>query len=146
VIAAAGVLLGGATVAVATPVDRVEKPEYVVAIAGPAQTGPGARSAFAVTVAARGTFHVNHEYPTSFRVDPPPAGVRFPREKIDRQTGVVLEPCGAGQDACSARMLVPFVAGAAGEARLGGTLAFSVCDDERCLIEKVAVSLPVAIR
>jgi hypothetical protein len=125
---------------------RVERPEFVVAIAGPAQTGAGASSAFAVTVAARGSFHVNHEYPSSFRVAPAAPGLRYPREKVDRATGIVLEPCGAGENACSARLLVPFIAETAGAHTVGGTLAFSVCDDARCLIEKVAVSLPVAAR
>lgn len=139
---------------------RVEKPEYVVGIAGPSQTAAGAPSAFAVTVRVRGDFHLNHDYPSNFRVAAA-GGLRYPREKVDRASGIVLEPCGAGappkdgagseattpkSEWCSARLFVPFVAEAAGAHSVGGTLAFSVCDDERCLIEKVAVALPVAVK
>jgi hypothetical protein len=139
----AAALLAAATAAGSA---RVERPEFVVTITGPAEVSAGRASAFAVSVAASGTFHLNEDYPSSFRVADPPVGVRYPREKVDRASGIVLEPCGAGAKACSARLLVPFVADAPGTHTVGGTLAFSVCDDDRCLIERVPVSLSIAFR
>ena len=39
-----------------------------------------------------------------------------------------------------------FTAAATGETRLSGTVAFSVCNPDRCLIEKVPLTATVAAR
>jgi hypothetical protein len=134
------------------PPAKVERPEFVVAaVAPPAGVARGEEAALEVTLEARGTFHVNAEYPSSFRVADAPAGLRYPRAKIDRASGLRAEPCAdrAGDrkgQACRVRVTVPFVAEAAGTHAVGGVLAFSVCDKERCLIEKIALAAPVTAR
>ncbi len=125
---------------------RVEKPQYVVTLTPTGEARKGADAAFDVKLEARGTFHVNADYPTSFRVNA--AGpVRYPKAKIDKASGLTNEPCSKKpDDACAVKARVPFVADTAGDHTVGGVLAFSVCDDEQCLIEKVPITLAVSVR
>jgi hypothetical protein len=88
------------------------------------------------------TFHLNDDYPLNFTIVPSD-GIVFKKPRFDRRDGIVFEAC--GKDAthrCRALVPVPFTASTAG--RAGGVLAFSACDAEECVIEKVAVSVPVS--
>lgn len=85
-----------------------------------------------VTVDAKGGYHINDKYPYRFKLtDPAPAGVKYPKPVVGRDDGTFSET--------KAVLRVPFVAESAGEAKVGGTLSFSVCSDEKCLIEKQAL-------
>lgn len=84
-----------------------------------------------VTVEAKGGYHINDKYPYRFKLSEPPAGVSYPKAVVGREDGTFTEK--------KAVLRVPFVATNAGEAKVGGTLSFSVCSDEKCLIDKQAL-------
>jgi hypothetical protein len=105
----------------------------------------GERGAAVITLTARDGFHVNEEYPLSFR----PAAVPelgLDKERYGKVDGLVLEPCEAGgKDACTAKLPVAFTPTASGTLTLAGTLAFSVCNPEKCLIEQAELGVPIDV-
>ena len=111
----------------------------------PPSVNPGKPSTVGVRVASRGGYHVNLEYPMAFRPSPE-STVTFEGSRIPLRP-VATSPCqGHPQESCAITLDLPFVAPAGGEGRLGGTLAFSVCSAERCLIEKVPLFTRVSSR
>jgi hypothetical protein len=53
-------------------------------------------------------------------------------------------PCpGDAKQVCSASLVLPYTPPAGGSARVAGVFAFSVCTAERCLIQKVPLSIAV---
>lgn len=123
---------------------RAEESEWVASgtVARAVQDAP---ATFDVEVVARGGFHVNAEYPLSFRPVPSSAA-DFAKPRFDRDDGLVLEPCaGDARDACRARLPIAFTPRTAGAFRVGGTLSFSVCSAEKCLIRKVDLAVPVEV-
>jgi hypothetical protein len=56
-------------------------------------------------------------------------------------------PCEAKpEEACGLELVVPYFVARPGSYTVGGTIRFSVCDDDRCLIEKVELSRSVVAR
>lgn len=124
------------------PGPTAEAPEYAVTIVGPGSATVGAEAAARITITARAGLKVNQEYPVAFRPEGH-EGVRFGDGKV-KLTLSELEPCpGKPADACAAKATLPFVPERAGASTVAGVLQFSVCDAERCLIEKAALALPV---
>lgn len=81
-----------------------------------------------VELEARSGFHVNGDYPIHF--DGP--------TRLDRQSFQV--------DQHHARAPVPVTIEKAGPVRVAGVLAFSVCDANRCLIDKIPLEVSVTAR
>lgn len=138
------VALGLATQS-AEPPAHAEKPEWVLDAQAPDHAVRGARSTLILDLKARAGFHVNDDYPLNFK----PAsneGVTYAKARFDRSDGLLLDACSAdASHHCAARLPVSFTPGQAGTARVGGTLSFSACDENRCLIEKVRLSVLVAV-
>lgn len=132
--------------ALALAAPRVEKPEYVVELVAPKTIEHGQAATATVRVSTRAGYHVNGEYPTSFRLDAS-AGVTTAQKSVDKKQ-FALAACAAphAQDACSAEAKVAFTVDKAGDAKVSGVVAFGVCDAERCLIEKVAVDAAMRAR
>jgi hypothetical protein len=88
-----------------------------------------------VVLQAKPPYHCNAEYPHKFTLAPA-AGVTYPA------------PIAKGMQVTPAEgvLAVPIVAGPAGQATIKGNLAFSVCTEERCLVEKRELALDVDIR
>jgi hypothetical protein len=85
-------------------------------------------------------------YPMSFR-PAPAATATFQGEKVALGEGADRTSCADPPgEACAVSAPLRFTAREAGEARVAGTVAFSVCSPERCLIEKVPLSATVAAR
>ena len=89
----------------------------------------------AVLVAKEG-YHCNADYPHKFKLAAAPAGLTYPQPivkgmQVTPQRGVLK---------------IPVQAQAAGKAIVSGTLQFSVCNDERCLIEKKDLSLALEVK
>jgi hypothetical protein len=83
---------------------------------------------------AKEPFHVNEKYPYKFKLKET-SGLTFPAPLVGKE-GVNLEKA-------RATMRVPFTAQSAGRHTLSGQFAFSVCTDDKCLIEKRELSLLV---
>lgn len=120
-----------------------EAPEYAVSLSAPGAVKAGEAAAATFTITAKGTFHVNADYPLAFI----PGGAdnaRFEGERVKLSAGEKT-PCAAhAEDACAVQVPLPFTAERAGAGQVAGTLAFSVCDPERCLIQKVPLTAPIA--
>lgn len=158
------VVLCGAAVAVAlgySSMARAEAPRpagpaaavasgenYEVALVPPAAARPGAPATAKVVVKAKGPYHVNKDYPMAFRPDAAASTVTFAGDKVPlNQAGAERTACKDHPgESCAVTSPLPFTAKAAGEAKLAGVVAFSVCNPERCLIEKVPVTASVAAK
>ncbi len=128
------------------PGARAEGEGYRVALEAPASARPGAKGTARIVLAARPPFHVNPDYPMSFRPDAA-AGPALAGTRIALGDGAERTACGdRPAELCAVSAPLPFAAPASGEARLSGTVAFSVCTAEKCLIEKVQLAAAVPVR
>lgn len=109
-------------------------PAFTLAISAPSPVRAGQSAAATVTLTARAPYHCNDKYPYKFSADPP-AGVSYPAAVVRG-----MQVAGA-----RASMAIPFVAGAQGRGTIAGTLAFSVCTADRCLVEKRRLSVTVDV-
>jgi hypothetical protein len=96
---------------------------------GPYTVGVG--KSVEIVLDALGGYKVNQEYPYKFKLQPT-AGVTFPIQVVKKDR-VKL-------DKRRATMTVPFTPTSEGAKRVAGQFAFSVCTDEKCLIEKRELS------
>jgi hypothetical protein len=103
--------------------------------------GERAAGTLQIDVRSRAGFHINDEYPLNFRPGLSD-GVQFSRARFDRGDGMTFQACaGEAGRTCSVRIAAGFVRQGAGPAVLNGTVAFSACSEERCIIQKVDVTL-----
>ena len=86
-----------------------------------------------IVLNAKAPFHVNQQYPYKFKLKEAP-GVSYPNMVVGKDA-VKLEPT-------RATLPVPFTADA-GKHTVSGQLAFSVCTDDKCVIEKRDLALEI---
>ena len=107
---------------------------------------PGAAATAQVVLVARGPYHVNRDYPASFRPDAA-STARLAGTRVPLGEGAARTPCkDFPGETCSVSWPLPFTAAASGETRIAGVVSFSVCNPDRCLIEKVSVAAVVPSR
>lgn len=102
----------------------------------PAPLVVGSPGKVEAVLVAKAPYHCNAEYPHKFKLGAPPAGLSYPEAMVK---GMQV---GAERSVLS----IPVVPQKAGPARITGTLMFSVCTDERCLVEKRELSLDVDVK
>jgi hypothetical protein len=87
-----------------------------------------------IVLNAKAPYHVNQQYPYKFKLKDAP-GLKFASPVVTKEA-VKLEP---------ARATVPvaFTPETAGKHTLAGQLSFSVCTDDKCVIEKRELSLDI---
>jgi hypothetical protein len=87
-----------------------------------------------VLLEAKGAFKVNEQYPYKFKLKET-QGIKFPGPVVGKEA-VKLE---------HKRVTLPvgFTPEAAGKHSIGGQLSFSVCTDDKCLIEKRDLALEI---
>jgi hypothetical protein len=119
---------------------RAEAEAWTVALELPAGLRAGAPATARVRVTARAGYHVNLEYPAAFKPDAGAtvtfAGARVPLAAASAEK---VACAGHATDTCQAAFALPFTPGDR-PARLAGTVSFSVCTADRCLIERVALA------
>jgi hypothetical protein len=122
------------------PGARAEGAAWAVGLELPASVARGKPAEARVVVTARAPYHVNRDYPMSFR--PAAAStVAFAGTRIPLGEGALRVACKDHPDeTCSLSAPLPFTAPSGGEASLAGTVSFSVCNPDRCIIEKVMLS------
>lgn len=121
-----------------------EEKNYEVSLSSPALKAGQESSASVITVTATNGFHVNPEYPVSFRPEGSEA-VKFSGERVALTAGTKT-PCAAkAEDACKVEFPLPLTPETAGPAKVAGVVAFSVCSEDKCLIEKVPLSLAIKV-
>lgn len=96
------------------------------------------------SIKARDGFHINADYPMNFQPAGGDAGVSFEKARYELKENVEKAGCaGAAEEICELKAKIPFRAAGAGARKVAGVLAFSVCNPEQCLIEKVQVAADV---
>jgi hypothetical protein len=124
---AAGQVVQGAVVA--------EEP-FSVWLQAVSPISAGAPAKVEAVLVAKAPYHCNAEYPHKFKLGPAPAGLSFP------------EPVVKGMQVTAERsvLAIPVQAQSPGKAAVSGTLSFSVCTDERCLVEKRELALELEVK
>ncbi len=89
-----------------------------------------------VVLSAKGPYKCNDKYPYKLKLDDA-AGLKFP-DKVIKKEAVKLEKT-------KAVMTVAFTPESAGSKTLGGLFSFSVCTDDKCLIEKRKLALDIKV-
>lgn len=89
-----------------------------------------------VVLDAKAPYKVNDKYPYKFKLEPS-AGLKFPNQVV--KEGVKLEQK-------RAVMPVGFTPESSGPKNVRGQFSFSVCTEERCLIEKRDLSLAIDVQ
>jgi hypothetical protein len=117
---------------------RNETDNYVAEIKADSSYKAGAEGAVTVTLTPKNGHHTNAQYPYKFKLDAAPEGVSFPKPLLQRADGTFEETRGLFK--------VPFVAAKAGKVTIAGTLFLSVCSDAHCIIDKVALEVPVDVK
>jgi hypothetical protein len=124
---------------------KVRADAFEVSLASSGTYAAGAKGEVLVSLSARPGFHVNADYPVRFT---PAEGsaVTFAAPSMNLKESLTYVPCAEHpEESCSASTALSFTAGAAGPATVAGTLAFSVCNPEQCLIEKQPLALAVTV-
>ena len=122
------------------PGPRADGAAWAVALEVPEAVARGKPAAARVVVTARAPYHVNLDYPMSFRPDAA-SRAAFSGPRVPLGADALRVACKEHPDeTCSIAAPLPFTAPAGGEARLAGTVSFSVCNPDRCIIEKVMLS------
>lgn len=104
----------------------------------------GAESSAALTVKATSGFHVNPEYPVTFKPEGFEA-VKFDGERVQLSPGTRTPCAEKAEDACTVEFPLPVTPEKAGAGKVAGVFAFSVCSAQKCLIEKVPLTLAITV-
>ena len=91
-----------------------------------------------VTVSAKGEFKINQQFPFRLKLAEAPDGVTYPKSVLKRDDAAFTEK--------QAVFKFPFVAQKAGKYVLSGTVSISVCNDKKCLMEKVPLDVEVTVQ
>jgi hypothetical protein len=91
-------------------------------------------SSVQAVLVAKDPFHCNEKYPYKFTLDPPSAGIKYDAQVVR----------GMSIGAKRSVMTIPFVASQSGQ--VAGELAFSVCTESKCLLEKRRLSVRVNVQ
>ena len=106
---------------------------YSVSISAPSPVRAGETAAASVVLHAKSPFHCNPKYPYKLALDA--GSVSFPSNPVR----------GMNVSEKTATMSVPFTPSSAGRATVSGTLSFSVCTEDKCMIEKSKVAVSVDV-
>jgi len=90
-----------------------------------------------IVLEAKAPFHVNDEYPYKFKLEPVD-GVEYPQAVVGKDA-MKLEKA-------RATMSVKLIPRAAGLRKIVGRFFFSVCTEQKCLVEKRDLALGVEVR
>lgn len=100
---------------------------FVLSLAGPSQVKVGQPVQLVVTLTAKNGFKVNDEYPVKFRLNPT-QGLTLTKDTVGKEDGQL--------EKTKIQIPVELKADQAGSYQVTGKFSFSVCTDDRCLIEK----------
>jgi hypothetical protein len=96
----------------------------------------GSASTVEAVLVAKPPYHCNAEYPHKFKLAAAPSGLAYPETTVK----------GAKVTAERSVLPIPVQAQSPGKAKVAGTLSFSVCDEERCLVEKRDLALELEVK
>jgi hypothetical protein len=102
----------------------------------PSPAPVGAVTYVEAVLVAKAPYHCNAEYPHKFKLGAPSPGVTYPEETV---RGMQVTPE-------RSVLRIPLQAANAGLVKVSGALSFSVCTEERCLVEKRELSLDLEVK
>src|SRR5690606_2749641 len=111
-----------------------EEEAFSLSMTGPAVAKVGEAVTYTVTLTAKSGFKVNDEYPVKFQFAA--ANGVAPQKEVIRKEDAQVE---------KNKVVIPaeVILSTAGEHVVQGKLSFSVCTDDRCLIEKRDLGLSI---
>jgi hypothetical protein len=117
------------------PSNRFSETSFDLQIAPKAGYQAGKPAEAEIVLVAKPPFHVNDKYPYKFKTKQT-QGIKYPAATL--KEGVKLE---------TQRAVLPvsFTPESAGKQRIEGQFSFSVCTEEKCLIEKRPLALDVDV-
>lgn len=141
---AAAVLVPSRTLAVSDPsapkvdASSVSAEAYGVDMKAQTAYAAGKEGTVDVVISAKGEFKINSQFPFRLKLGEPPEGVAYPKPVLKKDDGTFSEKQGTFK--------VPFVAQKAGTYTISSTVSLSVCNDKKCLMEKVPVDVQVTVK
>jgi hypothetical protein len=128
------------------PAAKFAEPEFDLAISPPASAlKAGQAGAVEIVLAAKAPYHVNDKYPIKLKLNEKP-GVKYDSLTITKDAVKLGRPAGkTAGDFVTATVPVSLTADAAGKRTVSGRLAFSVCTEDKCLMEKRDLVLDVVV-
>jgi hypothetical protein len=124
-------------VAAVTGAPKYTDAAFEVSLEGPkASVKAGQPGSVEVLLTAKAPYHVNDKYPIKLKLKEAP-GVKYDNLVIGKDAAKV--------EAMKATLPVSFTPDAAGKKTIAGQLAFSVCTEDKCLMEKRDLALDVTV-
>jgi hypothetical protein len=117
-----------------TASSRISESNFELSMAPKGPYKVGQAGEVSVLLEAKAGFKVNDKYPYKFKLKEAP-GVKFPAPVVGKDAVKLEEK--------RATLPVHFTPEAAGKHSIGGQLSFSVCTDDKCLIEKRDLALEI---
>jgi len=117
---------------------RVSAEAFSAEMAAAGPYAAGKEGLAIVTVSAKGEFKINQQFPFRLKLGEAPEGVTYPKSVLKRDDGAFTEK--------QAVFKFPFVAQKPGKYVLSGTVSISVCNDKKCLMEKVPLDVEVTVQ
>jgi hypothetical protein len=117
---------------------------YSVSLNPRAPYATGKEASAVITVNAKTGFHVNPDYPAAFKVVGSEK-VRFEQEHIKLTAGTKTPCADKAEDSCTVEFPLVMTPEQGGAAKIAGVVSFSVCSPDKCLIQKVPLTLPIVV-
>lgn len=114
----------------------VEEDAFSIWLQSEGPTVSGKPAKVTAVLVAHPPYHCNEEYPHKFKFAAAPEGLSYPK-KIAK---------GMKTTAKKGVLAIPVQAESAGTATISGKLLFSVCTEERCLVEKQELTLALVVQ
>jgi hypothetical protein len=127
----------GATDAAPAGVAKVTDPAFELSVDAPkAALKAGQAGSLDVVLVAKAPFHVNDKYPIKLKLKETP-GIKYQNLTVGKESAKV--------EHMKAVVPVSFTPESAGKRSVAGQLAFSVCTEDKCLMEKRDLALDVVV-
>jgi hypothetical protein len=118
---------------------KLEGDQYLIEIEPP-ELRVGTPGALRVSIEGKAGFHFNRDFPTKLELGTAPDGLDFPKPVLKRADGALDE---AGK---TFTFKAPMTAKRAGEFALETTLKFSVCNEDKCVVQRQTLRTKVEAR
>lgn len=116
---------------------KVDEAGFALAFSAKAGYKAGEKGEAEIVLEAKDPFHVNDKYPYKFKLADAD-GVSYP-DKVVSKDHIKLEHK-------KATMTVAFTPAGAGKKKISGVFHFSVCTEDKCMIEKRDLALDVDVK
>ena len=128
------------------PAAKFAEAEFDLTISPPASAlKAGQAGSLEVLLASKAPYHVNDKYPIKLKLNEKP-GVKYDNLTISKDAVKLGRPAGkTAGDFVTAVVPVSLTADAAGKRTVSGRLSFSVCTEDKCLMEKRDLVLDVVV-